>query len=79
MEHLPEAKSARMLAVYTRLMAGQVLNKRTLALEYGITERSVQRDMESLRCFLTEQNLPQDVIYDRRERATAWSTAYPKG
>ena len=46
MEHLPEAKSARMLAVYTRLMAGQVLNKYTLALEYGISERSVQRDME---------------------------------
>lgn len=63
MEHLPEAKSARMLAVYTRLMAGQVLNKHTLALEYGIAERSVQRDMESLRCFLAEQSLPQDVVY----------------
>ena len=79
MEHLPEAKSARMLAVYTRLMAGQVLNKHTLALEYGITERSVQRDMESLRCFLTEQNLPQDVIYDRRERGYRLVNSVPKG
>ena len=79
MEHLPEAKSARMLAVYTRLMAGQVLNKHTLALEYGVTERSVQRDMESLRCFLTEQNLPQDVIYDRRERGYRLVNSVPKG
>ena len=79
MEHLPEAKSARMLAVYTRLMAGQVLNKYTLALEYGISERSVQRDMEALRCFLTEQNLPQDVIYDRRERGYRLVNSVPKG
>lgn len=61
-----EAKSARMLAVYTRLMDGQVLNKHALAMEYGITERSVQRDIESLKCFLTEQQISQDVIYDRR-------------
>lgn len=79
MEHLPEAKSARMLAVYTRLMAGQVLNKRTLAQEYGVAERSVQRDMESLRCFLAEQNLPQDVVYDRREQGYRLVNSVPKG
>lgn len=79
MEHLQEAKSARMLAVYTRLMAGQILNKHALALEYGITERSVQRDMEALRCFLTEQSLYQDVIYDRREKGYRLVNRIPKG
>lgn len=79
MEHLPEAKSARMLAVYTRLMAGQVLNKHALAVEYAITERSVQRDMEALRCFLMEQHLQQDVIYDRRERGYRLVNSIPKG
>lgn len=79
MEHLQEAKSARMLAVYTRLMAGQILNKHALALEYRITERSVQRDMEALRCFLTEQNLHQDVIYDRREKGYRLVNSIPKG
>lgn len=79
MDHLPEAKSARMLAVYTRLMAGHILNKHALALEYGITERSVQRDIESLRCFLVEQQLQQDVIYDRRERGYRLVNSIPRG
>lgn len=79
MEHLSEAKSARMLTLYTRLMAGQVLGKHTLAAEYSISERSVQRDMESLRCFLTEQHLPQDVIYDRREQGYRLVNNVPKG
>lgn len=74
-----EAKSARMLAVYTRLMDGQVLNKHALAIEYGITERSVQRDIESLKCFLTEQQISQDVIYDRRVQGYRLVNGIPKG
>lgn len=65
MEQASEAKSARMLDIYARLMAGQVLNKTALAVEYGVTLRSIQRDMESLRFFLMEKGLPQEVIYDR--------------
>ena len=65
MEQASEAKSARMLDIYARLMAGQVLNKTALAEEYGVTLRSIQRDMESLRFFLMEKGLPQEVIYDR--------------
>lgn len=65
MEQIPEAKSARLLAIYARFQSGQVLNRRELALQYGVTERSIQRDMESLRCFLAEQQLAQDIFYDR--------------
>lgn len=66
MEQASEAKSARMLDIYARFMSGQILNKNDLAAEYGVTLRSIQRDMESLRCFLTEKGLSQEVIYDRR-------------
>lgn len=66
MEQIPETKSARMLAIYARFQSGQVLNRRDLALQYGVTERSIQRDMESLRCFLLEQQLPQEIFYDRK-------------
>ena len=37
MKQVSEAKSARMLDIYARLMAGQVLNKIALAEEYGVT------------------------------------------
>ena len=79
MDYLPEAKSARLLAIYARLLSGEALNRVALAGEYGVTVRSVQRDIESLRCFLAEQHLSQDVIYDRRERAYRLVNSVPKG
>lgn len=63
-----EAKSARLLVIYSRLASGDVLNKRELSQRFGTSERSVQRDMESLRCFFADQNLPQDIVYDRNHQ-----------
>lgn len=60
-----EAKSARLLVIYSGLASGDVLNKQELSQRFGTSERSVQRDMESLRCFFADQNLPQDIVYDR--------------
>lgn len=68
MEGNYEAKSARMLAIYARLLNGHALSKQNLAVEFGVTERSIQRDIESLRCFLMEQVTGQDVIYDRQQK-----------
>ena len=44
-----EAKSARVLAIYARLLSGQTLRRTMLAQEYGVTERSILRDVEALR------------------------------
>ena len=79
MDRLPEAKSARLLAIYARLISGDALNGTALAEEYGVTVRSVQRDIEALRCFLAEQRLGQDVVYDRRERAYRLVDRVPRG
>ena len=61
-------KTDRVLKIYLRLVNGDTLRKRELAQQFHVTERSVQRDMESLRCFFAEQGLPQDIIYDRAAR-----------
>ena len=79
MEQITEAKSARLLSIYARFLSGQVMNKVSLAHEYGVTERSIQRDMESLRCFLAEQGLAQDIIYDRYLRGYRLTNAVPRG
>lgn len=60
-----EVKSARLLVIYSELIEGAILKRTELASRFHITERSVQRDMESLRCFFAEQHLPHSVIYDR--------------
>lgn len=64
MDGLSIGKSDRLLQIYSRLVNGETLNKRELAQRFQVTERSIQRDMESLRCFFSEQALSQDVIYD---------------
>ena len=61
-------KSERLLQIYSRLVSGDTLPKKELAQQFHVTERSIQRDMESLRCFFAEQGLRQDIIYDRGER-----------
>ena len=57
-------KSERLLQIYSRLVRGDVLSKKELAQQFHIAERSVQRDMESLRYFFAEQGLGQDVLFD---------------
>lgn len=69
MEQIPEAKSARLLSIYARLLSGQTLGKAELAVEYNVTTRSIQRDIESLRYFLADQGLAQDVVFDRTANA----------
>ena len=61
-------KSERLLQIYSRLVSGDVLRKKELAQQFHVTERSIQRDMESLRCFFAEQGLQQDIVYDKGER-----------
>lgn len=59
-------KSDRLLQIYSRLVNGEILSKKEMADQFHITERSVQRDVEALRCFFQEQGLSQDVILDRK-------------
>ncbi|NBK79721.1 WYL domain-containing transcriptional regulator [bacterium D16-76] len=60
-------KGDRLLQIYSRLVSGQVLNKEELARQFGVSQRSIQRDMESLRNFLAEQHLNQELVYSRTQ------------
>lgn len=79
MADLTAVKSSRLLAIYSCLANGRVLGKAELATQYHVSARSIQRDMESLRCFITEQSLPQDIIYDQRLRGYRLVNRLPKG
>lgn len=79
MEEFSELKSARLLSIYARLLNGQVLKKALLAQEFGVTARSIQRDLESLRSFLSNEMLPQDVVYDRAAGGYRLTHAKPMG
>lgn len=67
MEQLPEAKSSRLLTIYSRLVNGETLSRPQLARDYGVSVRSIQRDMETLRCFIAEQELPQEITFGKKQ------------
>lgn len=79
MERQAELKSARLLEIYSRLSQGAVLKKSDLAQDFHVTPRSIQRDMEDLRCFFAERHLDQDVIYDGRQKGYRMVSGNPHG
>lgn len=62
-------KTNRVLAIYTKLMNGVVVNKAEEATRFQVNERSIQRDIDDIRNFLEETDDPVNVyntvIYDR--------------
>ncbi|MDE7313363.1 MAG: WYL domain-containing protein [Eubacterium sp.] len=66
-----EDKIQRILDLYTRLMNGDTINKKQEASRLGISERSVQRDLDDIREFLSSRTIYKgvvnDVVYDRSE------------
>ena len=79
MDAYTEAKSMRLLSMYSRLLDGKILRKRELAEEFGIALRSVQRDLESLRIFFAEEMLGREILYDPKERGYRLSHASHRG
>lgn len=65
-------KIDRVLMIYEQLRAGRAVNKVTAAAEFGVTERSIQRDIDTLRAFFSEQTARQggsaEIVYDRAKK-----------
>lgn len=79
MDSSSELKSMRLLTMYGRLLDGKIIRKKDLAAEFGITQRSVQRDMENLRVFFAEEMMGREILYDTKQRGYRLSHAVPKG
>ncbi len=62
-------KSSRILGIYTKLLNGSIVNKFQEAQRYGVDERSIQRDIDTIRSFLDQEaensGVYNCVYYDR--------------
>ena len=62
-------KHERVLEIHTRLLSGEVIHKEDLAEEYGVTPRSIQRDIDSVRDFYSNRATTvgeaAEIRYDR--------------
>ena len=62
-------KIQRVLSLYSRLMNGEIVNKSDMANLYGVNERSIQRDIDSIRSFIeTDKQYFGTVVYDREKK-----------
>ena len=65
-------KIERVLGIYTRLINGAIVNKAEEATNYGVNERSIQRDIDDIRNFMdqsvADSGIVNSVIYDRQEK-----------
>ena len=65
-------KSIRVLDIYSRLIDGDIVRKSEIAKEYGVNERTIQRDFECIRSFLGTQTvrdgIDNDLIYDHSNK-----------
>lgn len=67
------SKISRILSLYERLCAGKVLRKEEEAERFGVDQRSIQRDIDDIRAFLSDQAAQRggdgrQVVYDRRQK-----------
>lgn len=65
-------KIGRVLDIYTRLINGAIINKFEEAANFGVNERSIQRDIDSIRNFLEHtlvtSGVEKNIIYDRSKK-----------
>lgn len=61
-----QPKEDRILSLYVRLQKGDIIRKAEEARRFGVTEKSIQRDIDALRSFMLDEHTGQTVIYDKR-------------
>ncbi|WP_302550614.1 YafY family protein [uncultured Dialister sp.] len=65
-----ENKGQRLLGIFDRLSRGETISKEALAREYGVTEKSIQRDIDDIRSYLAgdKDEGAADICYDRQAK-----------
>lgn len=56
----------RKLSIYSKLIRGCYIDKEEEAENYGVSLRTIQRDLEDIRDFMAEENSGNKIIYDKK-------------
>jgi predicted DNA-binding transcriptional regulator YafY len=61
-------KGFRLLSIYERLNKGEAIEKAQLADSFGVTQKTIQRDIDDLRAYLAETHMTENEVaikYDK--------------
>lgn len=80
MENIKSDKVERVLGIYTKLINGYIVKKSEEAINYGVNERSIQRDIDDIRNYLDVDDEKvgciNSVVYDRIEKGYRFERIY---
>lgn len=80
MEQSIDHKAERILSMYSKLKQGEVIYKKAESDRYGVTQRTIQRDIVDIQCFLQNQgNVTgevQEIIFDKKIGGYRLETRY---
>ena len=62
MKRAADDKAERVLSIYSRLRQGQIIDKGTESDRYGVAQRTIQRDISDIQCFLQTQSFDTGEI-----------------
>ena len=68
-ESLSKNKAFRQLNVYERLNRGEKLFKEALASDFGVSLKTIQRDIDDLRIYLSEMHFDEETTTIKYDRA----------
>ena len=75
-------KAERILSIFTRLRQGKVVNKMEFSQLYGVSPRTIQRDIADVQCFLQNQGNEtgetQEIVFDRKAGGYRLETRHRK-
>ena len=62
-----------MLSIYNKLVGGEIVNKSFEANRFGVNEKSIQRDIDDIRTYISQSTVDGygivgEVVYDRAEK-----------
>ncbi len=80
---MKKGKINRILDIYTNLMNGHLIKKSHEVQKYGVNERSIQRDLDDIRNYLSDQAAAQDgcensVVYDYANKGYRIAAGFEK-
>lgn len=75
-------KLKRILSIYTRLINGYAVQKSEETVRFGVNEKSIQRDIEDIRCYLEtsaeDMGIDSTVVYDRLRKGYRLEQAHQR-
>lgn len=70
--NLKKSKYDRILSLYSMLNTGDIIKKSEIAMEFGVTERTIQRDIDDIRAFYFDNTLDigsgKTIVFDRKKQ-----------